>query len=810
MTDPSESATRVPTIALCRRCDPNDIPYASTDEAADLVEVVGQDRAAEAARFGVAMKREGYNLFALGPAGLGKRTMLEDLLDREAARIGPRPDCCYVNNFAQPESPRALILPCGMGARLRDDMARAIADMHAGMRAAFESDEYRTRRRQLVERFDERQSHAFSSVQARAKEQRVALARTESGVELAPLRDGQPLGDGQFEELPEAESAELMKAMQRVGADVDAFFAQYREWEREHDAQMNTLSRETAAVVARRTLDPVRTAFRELPRVLAYLSEVETDVARSAAEFLEPSTEGAEPAMRPERDRPFADAPFFRRYVVNVIVDNAGAKGAPVVSEDNPTCANLLGRVEQLFHFGTPVSDLTLIRAGALHRARGGFLLLDATQLLAQPFAWDALKRALKSGEVRTEALAQLAGQASTASLEPEAISLDGAKVVLFGDRDTYYMLAEIDRDFLELFKVMVDFEETIDRGPESHALYARLVATLAHKEKLRPLDRGAVARVIEHAARLAGDAEKLSIRMHTIADLLREADHTASTIVRDKITQEDVQGAIDARARRSGRVREHMLETIRRGSLQVETDGARIGQINGLAVIALGEQVLGIPRRITAQVRVGGGEVLDLEREVDLGGPSHSKGVLILAGFLGGRYAADAPLALSASVVFEQSYDAVEGDSASLAELCALLSALSELPIAQGFGVTGSIDQHGRVQAIGSVNEKIEGFFDACLQRGLTGAQGVVIPKSSLANLMLRRDIVAAAAEDRFHVHAVDSVDEAIALLTGTVAGVRDGGGSFGEGSVNARVEARLRTFAERARRALALPASA
>ncbi len=485
------------------------------------------------------------------------------------------------------------------------------------------------------------------------------------------------------------------------------------------------------------------------------------------------------------------------------MVDHDGARGAPVIYEDHPTYANLVGRIEHLQELGALVTDFTLIRSGALHRANGGYLLLDAIKLLQQPFAWEALKRALRTHEIKIESLGQALGLVSTVSLEPEAIPLD-TKVVLLGDRLLYHLLATLDPEFGDLFKVMADFEQDMDRRRESDAAYANLVAGLVRKERLRSFGRGAVARVIEQAARLAGDAQKLSLNLRAIVDLLREADYCASRASRAMVAAEDVQAAIDAQRQRAGRLRQRMLEAIRRTTLLIDTSGEKVGQINGLSVVELGDHAFGHPTRITARARVGKGEVVDIEREVELGGPIHSKGVLILAGLLGARYAPRVPLSLSASIVFEQSYGGVEGDSASLAELCALLSAIADVPIKQGLAVTGSVNQHGEIQPIGGVNEKIEGFFDVCRERGLTGEHGVLIPRGNVQHLMLRTDVIAAVVERRFHVHAVSHVDEAIALLTGRAAGARGRDGAFPAGSVNALAEARLAMFAEDARRFL------
>jgi lon-related putative ATP-dependent protease len=493
------------------------------------------------------------------------------------------------------------------------------------------------------------------------------------------------------------------------------------------------------------------------------------------------------------------DAATRRRYSVNVLIDNSHARGAPVVYADNPSHPELIGRIEHLAQMGALVTDFMLIKPGALHRANGGYLVLDARRVLTQPFAWDGLKRCLSANEIRIESLGQALSLVSTVSLEPEPIPLN-LKVVLVGERVLYYLLYNLDPDFRELFKVAADFEEDMDRSPETQLLYARLVATIARREKLRPLDRDAVARVLEHGSRQAADAEKFSIRVQDITDLLREADYWARAVNRDTVQAADVERAIDARTYRGDRVRSRVQQEIQRGTILIDTEGARIGQVNGLSVVRLGEADFGYPTRISARVRLGKGEVVDIQREVELGGPIHSKGVLILGGFLGARYSGERPLSLAASLVFEQTYGAVEGDSASCAELCALLSALAEVPVRQALAITGSVNQHGDVQAIGGVNEKIEGFFDTCKGRGLTGEQGVIIPAANVKHLMLREEVVRACRDGRFSVYPVATADQAIELLTGVGAGEPDASGSFPRDSINGRVEQRLARLAEQA----------
>ena len=789
---------------LCRTCDGSQFDFETTAELEDLNEIIGQERAVGAVQFGIGIRREGYNLFTLGPSGTGKRTTIGQFLDRKAAAAPVPSDWCYVNNFEQAHKPRALRLPSGQGVVLRQDMEQFIEELLTTIPAAFESEDYRTRRQEAQEEFKERQEKAFNELQNHARERSIALIRTPAGLAVAPLKEGEVISPDEFQKLPEEERKRFEKDIAEVQARLQEALPQARQWEREARKKVKELDRQVATFAVGGMMDELRAKYAELPDVVNYLNAVQQDVVENVDEFRK--SDEAPQAMGVPLPRSVMSAPLLRRYQVNVLVDLSQSRGAPVVYESNPTYNNLIGRIEQLAQMGALLTDFNLIKPGALHRANGGYLILDARQLLLQPYAWEGLKRALRSREVRIESLSQALSLISTVSLVPEPIPLD-VKVVLIGDRMLYYALVQFDPDFGELFKVEADFNEDMERTPESNLLYARLVATMARGEDLRPFDRGAVARVVERSARMAGDASKLSVHLLSIADLLREADYWAIVAGNGVVTADDVQRAIDTQIHRADRVRERVHDRIQQGTILIDTSGERVGQVNGLSVVELGNFSFGQPSRITARVRIGGGKVVDIEREVELGGPIHSKGVLILSSFLGARYAAEHPLSLSASLVFEQSYGGVEGDSASMAELCALLSALARVPIKQSFAMTGSVNQHGEAQPIGGVNEKIEGFFDVCKARGLTGEEGVVIPTSNVQHLMLRRDVVEAVEAGQFHVYPMRTVDEAIALLSGIPAGERDAEGNFPEGSMNQLVEARLVELAEK-QRAFSAPA--
>ncbi|HBL28207.1 MAG TPA: ATP-dependent protease [Acidobacteria bacterium] len=771
-------------------CDPTLLPFETTDELPLLDSVLGQPRAVAAMEFGIAMGAEGYNLYALGPHGIGKRFVVGHYLEGQAKRQPPPDDWCYVFEFADSHRPRALRLPPGRAVGLRKDMDELVEVLRSSLSAAFEREDYQSRRQLIDQEMEQRHEKALEDVGKQAKERGLALLRNPMGLAVVPVRDGDLLPPEEVEKLPEEERQRLSHSVDEIRAEMEKVFRLIPRLQRERKEKVQELDREVSRTAVDAPLDDLRRKYQDLPDVLAYLDAVEEDVLHHAQLFR--SREGSPASPEEAMDH----EAHFRRYRVNVLVDCSNLENAPVVYEDNPTWANLLGRVEHVSQMGTLVTDFTLIKPGALHRANGGFLVIEALELLRQPFAWEGLKRALRAGQIKIEPMAQAWSLLSTVTLEPVAIPLT-AKIVLTGDRMLYYLLFAYDPDFRELFKVQVDFEESLDRTQDNQLLYARLIAGLARREKLKPFDRTAVARVMENAARQVEDASKLSLHGGHLLDLLREADHACNN-GRTTVTAADVQKAIDAQIFRTDRLRQHLLEEVQRGVLRVEVDGAVAGQVNGLSVLQLGGFAFGHPGRITARVRLGEGEVVDIEREVKLSGPLHSKGVLILSGFLGERYAADRPLSLTASLVFEQSYGGVEGDSASLAELCALLSAIAGIPIQQSLAMTGSVDQRGQAQPIGGVNEKIEGFFDVCQTRGLTGRQGVLIPVSNVQHLMLRHDVVDAVRLGMFHIYPVATVDEALEVLTGQPAGVPDATGVYPEGSVNRRIADRLAAMAQ------------
>jgi lon-related putative ATP-dependent protease len=798
--------------ALYRACTLDHLAFATTDDLEDAVEFIGQDRAIQALKLGVSIERQGYNIYALGLSGTGKHALVRQLVESRAADEAAPSDWCYVNNFDQPYIPRALRLPAGMGKELQRDMDRLIDDLRTGLSSAFESEEYQTRSRMLEEEFQERQQVSLRDIQEQAHARNLTLLRTPSGLAFAPLRNGEVLPPEEFQKLPEVEQKQIEQEVEALQVQLQRVLLQVPRWERELRGRMRELNHEVTAVVVNDVIDDLQAKYKEQPAALAFLADVQADISNHLEDFLQdgeqkPGEEGQQELPIGSRGR---RAPALRRYQVNVLVEadvraqgtSAAGRGAPVIYETNPSYLNLVGRVEQMAMMGALITDFMLIKPGALHRANGGYLILDAAKVLTSPYAWEGLKRALQYREVRIESTTQLMSLSSTVSLEPEPIALD-VKVILVGDRQLYYLLAQLDPDFPELFKIAADFDDEFVRDEATTALYARMIATIVRREKLLPFERGAVCRIIEHAARLVDDSERLTARMQTVVDILEEADHAARGAGSATVSAAQVQQAIDAQIYRSDRIRRRMQEEILRATILIDSDGAKVGQINGLSVLSLGTFAFGQPSRITAAIHMGKGDVINIEREVEMSGPSHSKGVLILAGFLRSRYAQEQPLSLNATLVFEQSYGGVDGDSASSTELYALLSAISRVPIRQGLAVTGSVNQLGEVQAIGGVNEKIEGFFDLCVARGLNGEQGVLIPVANVKHLMLRHDVVDAVAAGRFHIYPIRTIDEGIEVLTGLPAGEADATGVYPPDTVNRLVADRLADLAAK-RRAL------
>jgi len=778
---------------LARRADLSGIAFETTAQIDPVEGMIGQERALDALRFGCGIAAAGFNLFVIGPPEAGLERAVRALLARKAATSPVPSDWAYVHNFIAPRRPRALQLPPGRAPLLSKAIDDLIADLEVALPAAFDGHDFEARRGALDEAFRKKQDDAFSALAQEAAASNATIVRTPIGFGVAPLKDGQVLKPDEFNALDEGERNRIHETLQTLEKKLERVLAAVPGWDKERRDGVRALVRDTARNAVNHSIEDTKTAFRDLPQVLEHLDLLERHLLDNAGTFI-----AAAAAEDSERKSVIRQAGSFDLFEVNVLVTSAGQpQGAPLVEELHPTLGNLVGRIEHQWQQGVLSTDFRRIKAGALHRADGGYLVLDARSLLLEPFSYLALKRALKTRRIKIDSVDEIIGLISTQSLEPEPIPLD-VKVILIGDRMLYYLLSAFDPELATHFKVLADFDDALDRAPDSEANFLRLISSLLRREHLKPLDRGGAECVIEHAARMAADASKLTLQVDRVRDLLAEADFWAGQEGSAVTTRSSVERAIREQIRRASRVRDQLLESTLKNVSLIATQGSNVGQINGLSVLGLGDYAFGRPTRITARVHPGAGKLIDIEREVELGGPIHSKGVLILSGFLAGRYALDAPISMQASLVFEQSYAGVEGDSASSAELYALLSALAEIALRQDLAVTGSVNQFGQVQAIGGVNEKIEGFFDLCRERGLTGTQGVMIPASNVQHLMLRADVIDACDQGRFAVYPIATIDQGIGLLTGVEAGERMVSGEFAPHSVNGKVEARLRAFAK------------
>jgi lon-related putative ATP-dependent protease len=720
--------------------------------------------------------------------------MVERFIEEIARGKAVPADWCYVNNFKDPSRPNSVSLPAGQARQLQLDMKTLVEGAKRELRKAFESEEYAAKHKETANSFEKQAHQIIAAITAKAQEQGFFLQQTPLGILPVPLKDGQPLRQEEFEALSSAEKQSISQKQEAFQAEIEAAFRKTKNVERNAVEELDRLDKQVALYALSHLLDDLKRKYQGLPEVLAYLDEVRDNILDNANQFRADPKEQAAPAFL----LPTTKERLFSKYSINVLVDNSSTKGAPVVMELNPTYNNLLGRIENEAQFGTLTTDFSLIRQGSLHRANGGYLVLPVEEVLRNPFSWDGLKRALRNRQIIIEDPSERLGFLTTRTLQPKPIPLD-VKVVLIGQPSLYHLLLSYDEDFSELFKVKADFDSVMDRTDESIKDYAVFVSIVCSKGGLIHLDNTALAKIVEHGSRLAEDQTKLSTRFGELADVIREASYYAAQRASSSyVNAADIRKAIDEKFYRSGLIQERLKELTRQGTLMIDVEGEKKGQVNGLSVIDMGDIAFGHPTRITASIGVGREGLIDIEREAKLGGPTHTKGVLILAGYLMDKYAQDKPLSLSARLVFEQSYSGVEGDSASSTELYAILSALSGLPIKQSISVTGSVNQNGGIQAIGGVNEKIEGFFEVCKAKGLTGSQGVLIPASNEQNLMLKEEVLEAVKDGKFHIWSAKTIDEGIEILTGAKAGTRTDSGAFEDGTVNQCVDKRLTELAQ------------
>lgn len=797
----------VPPERLRWRCDPDRFPFVCTDEIDPLGEFIGQERALRALEFGLAMDRPGYNIFVTGLSGTGRASAIQAYLQRVITENSNRnsglsaQDWCYLHNFTEPDRPQLLALPHSVGRTLRQRVEQLLADVRQAITRALSGPDFEEHRKAIVEASQDASQEIFAQLEREALAQGFLVRPTPQGIQVIPHINGQPATQEQYLALSEQARQDLETRQRELRDRIDEVLQRGHQLQEEAGEQVRSLVRQTGDFATSLLFQKLMADYRNFSKLIQFLQALRAYTLDHLDLFQETSQEV--PAQDPRGPqgtgiprRPGPEDPYLP-FRVNVFVDNSNRSGPPVVVESNPTYGNLFGKIERKALMGAYFSDHTMIKPGALHQANGGYLILNAREVFTNPGVWENLKRALRNREARVEdALEQIAPGMVPQGIRPEPMPLS-VKVLMTGQPAIYQALSGADEEFWEVFKVRADFDMQIDRSEPNLDAYARFICSCCSRNSLLPFHRTAVAEVAEHGARVVANQGKLSSRFGPLEDLLVEADYWARRSGRDMVLGEDVRRALQEKVYRASLVEERIRELITEGTFLMDVSGEAIGQVNGLAVYDLGDMSFGRPSRITAQTFMGRGGIVNIEREAQLSGKTHDKGVLILSGYLGAKYAQDKPLSLSASICFEQSYDGVDGDSASSTELYAVLSSLSGLPIQQDIAVTGSVNQKGEVQPIGGVNEKIEGFFAVCKERGLTGNQGVMIPVQNVHNLMLRQDIVDAVQQGLFHVYAVRSIDEGISLLTGVPAGERDASGSYPQGTVNALVDRRLRDLA-------------
>ncbi|UCF37621.1 MAG: AAA family ATPase [Acidobacteriota bacterium] len=776
-------------------CDPESLPCDTTDELEPLQGIIGQERALRAIQFGLRMRSFGYNLFVAGSPGTGKKTLIRSLVEEIASQMPTPNDLVYVYNFDRPERPRAIEVPPGVASRFAGFMESLISTLVEEVPKAFKSEDFESRRSQIIQEFQITRAELTERVQVGAKERGLAVKSVGNQIITVPVLEGTEISPDQFNGLSEEVRAEIQKNQIELGDQIQETYRQIRILQQTTQEKLKDLDRTVAMIATGRYIDELRSEFKEHAELLAYLEEVQHDIIDNIGDFLdmeedEEGAEGLSVAGSSEEDA-------LNRYAINVIVDNSKQQGAPVITENHPTFRNLIGYSEREARMGTLHTDFTLIRPGSILAANHGFLILDLIDLLSTPMAWDALKRVLQAGEVSIQDPTDQYGLVATLGLRPSPVKVD-LKVIVLGSAHIYNQLYAVDEDFQKLFKIRAEFDTVMKKNSNHLIEYARFIKTLCDKEQLRHFDRGAVAALVEHSSRMVSDKTRLTLRFSDVADLIRESDYWARENSRSVVIREDVKKAISEKAFRSNLFEERLQEMIDEGSIMIGTAGEVVGQINGLSVYQIGDYSFGKPTRLTAQTSVGEKGVVNVEREARMSGNIHDKGVLILSGYLQGKYGQQRPLSLNASICFEQSYSGVDGDSASSTELYAIVSSLAEAPLKQSIAVTGSINQKGQIQPIGGVNEKIEGFFDTCEAAGLTGDQGVIIPHQNVQNLVLHQRVIDAVREGKFHIYPVETVDQGLEILTGCSAGEPSAEGGFPADTLHGKVQLRLSEMAD------------
>ena len=787
--------SELPADKLHWNCDAKLIQVKSTEDMKPIEAMIGQPRAHHALMFGVNVKELGFNIYAAGLPGTGKRTTILDFLKEVARDVPPPSDWCYVNNFVDEYEPKVLECPAGVGRQLRRDLREVVQAARLAIPQLFEGVDYSTKREEIFRKMNQKRQVTIAKMGQVVEKEGFAMQFTAIGVSLMPVIEGKPISDEAFSSLPAKLQQSIVEKREILKEKLVPYVTQLRDIEAKARDEVAEFDKDVALYAIEHLMSSLLEKYKMYDNITEYLREVQENIVENLEAF-----RGSRIIEKDSAQEAVLRELAFRVYDVNVIVDNSSLKGAPIIMEQNPTFDNLLGRIEKEGQFGSLTTDFTLIRGGSLHRANGGFIMVRAEQLLRDLNVYEGLKRSLKNREVRIEDVIERAGYANMRTIKPRPIPLN-VKVVLIGDSSTYQVLFAYDPEFRELFKVKADFDYTMAKTEDNLHNYIGFLSGLVRKEKLHHLDASAIARLIEHGCKLADDQDKLTTQFGSIADVVREADFYALQSNSKHITADHIETAIDAKVYRSNLGQEKLRDYIQKNVILISTEGAAVGQINGLSVIDVGDFEFGTPSRITVAVGVGKEGVIDVQREVNMGGPIHGKGVMIISGFLASTFAYDKPLTLTARIVFEQNYEGVEGDSASSTELYALLSALSGVPIKQNFAVTGSVNQKGEIQPIGGVNEKIEGYFEVCKARGLNGTHSVLIPESNVRNLMLKKEVVDAVKEGKFHIYSAKTISEGIEILTGIPAGQPKPNGGFDKDSVYDRVDAKLREMAEKSK---------
>lgn len=786
----------VPPEKVRAVCNPETLKFETTKEVSPIEGIIGQERAARALEFGLQMEQDGYNIYVSGLPGSGRTTSVESTV-REIAKKRPTPDdWCYVYNFSAPDNPKCLRFPPGKAEEFKKDMENLVEEIRLDLARAFESKAYEEQKNMIIRKFQRKKEQLINDIEEKAKNASFALKHTPSGFVFIPMVEGKPLTEEDMEKLTEEAKKEIKTKEEILVSELSEVLREIRQADKATREELQKLEHDTTLYTVSPRINELKEKYSQFPDVIKYLDEVQQDIVENPGNF----EEKREIEFLPGLKLPTKESQLYK-YQVNVLIDNSKTSGAPVIKETQPTYYNLAGRIEYRPTLGAMFTDFTMIKPGALHRANGGFLILNVLDVLRNYFAWEAIKKTIKNREIRIEDLNEQFRIINTPTLKPEPIPAN-IKIILIGSPLLYYLLFAYDEDFRKLFKVRADFSSIMDRDEKGVQQYAKFISKQVKEDKLRDFDREAVAKIVEYGSRIVEDQKKLSTRFMEISDLLKEANYWAGMDGSEIVKSVHVQKAIEEKIYRSNLIETRIEELIRDNIIMVDTDGERVGQVNGLSVLSLGDYQFGKPSKITASVSIGKGGLVHIDREVKMAGTIHNKGFLILKGVLAEKFGKNFPLAFSATVCFEQVYEEIEGDSASSTEYYALISGISGLPLKQGIAVTGSINQKGEIQPIGGVNEKIEGFYSVCKIKGLTGRQGVIIPEKNLTHLMLKEEVVEAIKNGKFHIWAVKDVDEGIEILTGMPAGKPKEDGTYPEGTVNYIVSQKLLELAKKAKR--------